>query len=488
MIAHGRAGAWAIAGSAVQRLVALVTSFVLAAIIGPESFGLIAIALAWTTLLDVLVAQGLGTALVQREHLEQEDLDTAATLTLILGILLGGTAALAAPIVAAHAELPALLPVMLLLASAVPVRAAGIVPQAMLQRTMNFRALAIASASGTIAGAIVAVAMALAGEPVLGLVSLTVISTLVTSWMTIRRAACRCRLSLDRARAGRLLRFSGGMLVMQLGNALASQGDAVVTGLFFGPAAVGLYRLAARIMNTVLEITSRAVQSIALPAFAHCRRDPALLRARVTSSVRFAASLTMPAMVALAVAAEPLLSTLGDRWTPAAGALRLLALLGFIKSMTLFSGPLLLAQARLATSTLLAMGIGLATIIAMLITGWLYRDAPVAEQLLTLAAVRTGVHAIWLIAETAVVTRLCAGLSARTLFSTAAAPITVSLAGGMLIGVIDRWALSLHVPPGARLALCAAIGCAATLIALYLTSPGRHDARRGGAAPAGVAP
>ena len=117
-------------------------------------------------------------------------------------------------------------------------------------------------------------------------------------------------------------------------------------GIFFGPVAVGLYRLADRFMDNLLEVTMRPIAYVSLPFFSRLQNDRPALREAVASCVRTTLILTVPAMAVMAACSDFLMAVMGPEWEPAADVLKLLALVGIGKAIVFFTGPLLFAVAR----------------------------------------------------------------------------------------------------------------------------------------------
>ena len=156
----------------------------------------------------------------------------------------------------------------------------------------------------------------------------------------------RPRFRFSSAHARDLLGFSSGVFLSNLGGFLNRRADALLMGIFFGPVAVGLYRLADRFSDNVLELTMRPVGHVALPFFSRLQNDRPALNDAVASSIRTTLILTVPAMAVMAACSDFLMALMGPEWEPAADVLKLLALVGIGKAIVFFTGPLLFAVAR----------------------------------------------------------------------------------------------------------------------------------------------
>ena len=138
-------------------------NLVLAALLGPTVFGTMALALALIQLLQLFLEQGLGAAIIQRQDLDEGHLDSAFWLVLGSSLLLFGICIALREPWAAMNRLPELATILPLLAVILPIHGLTMVQEALLQRQMAFRSLALRSGVSTFAGGILAVAAAFIG-------------------------------------------------------------------------------------------------------------------------------------------------------------------------------------------------------------------------------------------------------------------------------------------------------------------------------------
>jgi PST family polysaccharide transporter len=144
---------------------------------------------------------------------------------------------------------------------------------------------------------------------------------------------------------------------------------------FFGPVVVGLFRLAIRFPEMVIDLTGRGLQTVSLPDLARHSMDSRSLTARLGRLIHLGAVLSIPALGILAASAEPLVLIIGEQWAEAAAPLRLLCLVSGVGLVTSMLGPALQAAQRPGLPAILAWlsaGFSVATILgaAVLSAGW----------------------------------------------------------------------------------------------------------------------
>jgi O-antigen/teichoic acid export membrane protein len=257
---------WAYVGQWGDRAFSAIFTFVLAALLGPRDFGLVAIGLVYLTFMQMFLDQGLVAALIRKADLQPEHCDSVFWMNLLLSaVLVVFTIAVAgwwgrfnhAP------ELRMLLSVMSL---SIPLEGLSIVQSALMRRSMDFKSLSIRSNVSVLIGGAAGIGMAVSGFGPWALVGQQLCrdtSALVLLW---RLGSWRPGLRFSWMHLKELLGFSTNNFVAQLGTFADAQAGPVVLGALFGPVAVGLYRLADRLMASVIMLAS-SIQTVSLPEF-----------------------------------------------------------------------------------------------------------------------------------------------------------------------------------------------------------------------------
>ncbi len=383
---------WAYVLTGAQRGIAMLLTFVLAIVLGPKDFGIAAMAMAYIIFIEMLVAQGMGAAIIQRKDLSSEQLDSIFWLIGAARVVLIAVSIALSQWWASVNGLPTLAPVIIVLSLSIPIKGLTVVQHALLQRKMDFRNLALLSGGSAIVGGAIGVVMALNGYGIWSLVAQHLVGSALATAIMWKVSDWRPRFRFSWRRVREMFGFSGGVFLSHLGVYTAGQSDAILMGLFFGPIAVGLYRLGERMIDILLEITTRSIQIVALPHFSSLQDDPQRLRAAVASCLRLSATLTIPAMAILALSSDELMSMLGRQWEPASAVLKIVVFMGMAKALTVFSGPLLLAKGY--AKILAALTWVLALVFTGLIAGCgvAFKDASVETQIIAVAVARTGAY------------------------------------------------------------------------------------------------
>ena len=213
--------------------------------------------------------------------------------------------------------IPELEPIIDVLSITIVLWALSLVQRAQLEREMEFKKLAVRSNVATLIGGVVGVCAALAGAGVWALVAQQLTYTAVSTVLFVAIGRWRPRFHFSVQHARELFGFSVDVFFANLAGFLSRRGDVMFMGLFFSPVVVGIYRLADRLVDTVLEITVRPVSVTRLPHFSRLQDDRPGLRTSVAAYMRLTLLLAVPTMMVMAACSQYLLALLGSEWTPA---------------------------------------------------------------------------------------------------------------------------------------------------------------------------
>jgi len=364
-----RAVGWAALQKWSSRLTSLLAFLLLARLLQPEDFGLIAIASIFVGLTNVLSDGGFGTYLVQVTEIDKRTTSTSFWTTIVTSVLLAGLLCAAAPGLAALLGEDKLTAVLLVLALSIPIQALSVTPAALLRRQLQFRALALRGFVATISSAAVAVGMAFAGFGVWSLVAQALVNGAVSAAVLWTVSTWRPSRAYDRLTAMRMYRFGFNVVGIQLLQYLRTRGDELIVAAALGTSAVGLYSVAKRILVIVMDLTTSVVSAVATPVFARVKADPERLRRAYAEAVTATSVFVAPTTFALA-ALSPILvpAAFGPQWRSAGDLSAILALSGAVAAVSYFDRGLLLALGRAGTELLLTAAVTGSSLLVALLT------------------------------------------------------------------------------------------------------------------------
>ena len=319
------------------RLFSLLVFIVLARLLAPSDFGLLAMAGVFVALGDTLVAQGFGTAITQREELEPEHESTAFWANMLAGTGLGGLLWVSAPSIAGLYGQEDLTSVIRWLSVALPLRGAVAVPVGLLQRRFEFRALAIRSVSAALAGGVAGVVAAYWGWGVYALVVQQLVGASLDVIVVWSAAAWWPRLAFSMRHLKDLVGFSSYLLASGLLGFVSRRADDFLIGVVLGDVALGIYSVAYRGLRILEQVLAKTGTVVAFSAFSRLQGQPERMREAFYQSTRAASVITMPVFVGvsmLAPFAVPLV--FGEQYAQSGLVLQVLALIGIIHGVSYF--------------------------------------------------------------------------------------------------------------------------------------------------------
>ena len=316
----------------------------LARLLAPAAFGLVALAGTVIMVLTIFVEAGFSTAIVRSEEVTDSKLNTAFWIGVGVALLLVLGLSLSAGWVASLYGTPELTPVLRALAWIMLFGSLSAVHTALLVRKLDFRSKALRRLVAVVAGGIAGVVLALLDYGVWALVGKQAVEGLVDCLVVWRTSPWRPGLEMTRKDARELFGFGKNMVGSSLVTFLNRSADDMIIGVFLGPVALGYYAVAYRANVAVTEVALRATSRTAVPVFAKLQAEPERLREAYYAALEFAALVACPVFLGLsATAPEVCLVMFGAEWAPSVAPMQVLGLAGLGAAINLYLGPILIA-------------------------------------------------------------------------------------------------------------------------------------------------
>ncbi|PTU30670.1 lipopolysaccharide biosynthesis protein [Stenotrophobium rhamnosiphilum] len=304
-----------------------VVMVILARLLTPEDFGLVAMLLVFISIGTLFVDAGFGAALVQRQNITVNDETTIFIFTTCASLIVAGILALSAPWIAAFFDQPKLIDLTRFMALALPLGALASVPDAILTIKLDFKSRARAEVIASILSGIIAITLALHGAGVWSLAWQGLISIGIRGLLLWSYTSWRPRGVYSHASFQSLFRFGGYMLLSNLLNTIAVRLQSLAIGKLFDARQLGFYTLAQNTQSAPATFMGSLLTRVGLPVFSTIADDRERLLGALRSSLRMAMFLFVPCMVGIAIVARPLIELLyGEKWSSAAPILSLLSL------------------------------------------------------------------------------------------------------------------------------------------------------------------
>ena len=322
-------------------------SVALARLLTPAEFGLVGMILVFTGFASSLADFGMGASLIQKPLVSQALLNSVFWLNLAAGAILTLLFSATAPLIAWFYQEPRLTLLTVAMAFTFLLGAMSVVQNALLSKSIDFRARFWIESVATIVSGSVAVALAWAGAGVWSLVGQAIAFAATRTGMMWQRSTWRPSWSFDRAATRELLGFARHMAAFNTIIYWENNVEKMAIGRLIGSAPLGVYNLAERLMRTPSTTITGTAGGVMFPSLSLIQSDVESVKRVYLRSNRLIAAVTFPAMAGLLAVAEPLiLSLLGEVWRDAIPLLQLLCLAGVAQSVYNTSGWLYLSYGR----------------------------------------------------------------------------------------------------------------------------------------------
>jgi O-antigen/teichoic acid export membrane protein len=374
------------------RFISLVSLAILARILAPEDFGLLAFALVFLGYLETVGDLGTGAALVYWSDRWRDVAQLTFVVNLLMGGLWMGIALVAAPWVSDFFGSPDGVPVVRALAWAIPLKALGTTHDALLQRDLRFRTRLVPEIALLAVKAGVSVALALKGFGVWSLVWGQVAGQAVSTGLLWALVRWRPRIYLPGDLVGPVFKYGRGIVSVNVLAAVVHHVDIVIVGRMFSLAVLGIYQMAYKVPDMAVTLVVRVTSKVLFPALSRLKGEGGELRDMYLPALRYLSLITVPATVGLVLLAEPIVRVLlGDGWLDTVPILRAIAVYAGLKALGSNVGDLLKATGRPGTLALLGIARAVVLVPALIVAGH-FSALSVAFTLVGVTLISTAVN------------------------------------------------------------------------------------------------
>jgi teichuronic acid exporter len=293
-------------------------SIILARLLSPEEYGIIAIVMVFILLANVFVESGFNTALIQKKDADEVDFSSVLYLSLGVAIILYGIIFITAPLIASFYNQPILVKVLRVLSITLFIGAFNSIQNAYVARNMLFKKLFTSSLGSVTISGVVGIIAAFSGLGVWALVLQQLTSQLAVAvilWFTVK---WRPHLIFSTTRVKSLFSYGSKLLASGLLDTLYSNLRTLLIGRMYTPSMLGYYNRGQQFPQLIVSNINGSIQSVMLPALSAHQDDRKRVKEMMRRAIVSSSFLIFPMMIGMAVVAEPLVEiVLTDKWLPA---------------------------------------------------------------------------------------------------------------------------------------------------------------------------
>lgn len=338
-----KGSAWLSAARAVVNALSMLSTIVLARLLVPDDFGLVALATTMVAIVSSVTELSLSSALVRHASPTRSHFDAAWTLNALRGLVLGALFAASGPFVARIYQDPRLTAVMAALGVSVVLSGLPNPRSIMLQRELIFWQEFVLNVTQKVAAVIVSLAIAYYYRTYWALVIGTLVMQAMNVLVSYTILPFRPRLSLSHTRE--LMSFSGWLTAGQIVNTLNWRFDHLLVGKGLSIDALGHYSVGGNLAQIPTRESTAPLTKVIFPGFATIRDDNRRLATAYQRAQAFVTAVALPAGFGAALIADPLIRlTMGEKWVPVIFVVQVLATVFALQTLGSLSEPLYMAH------------------------------------------------------------------------------------------------------------------------------------------------
>lgn len=304
--------------------VTFIVSIVLARLLDPTVYGTVALVTIFTTIMQVFVDSGMGNALIQKKDADDLDFSSVFYFNMAMCSVLYLIMFFAAPFIASFYRMPELTAIVRVLSFVVVISGVKNVQQTYVSRHLMFKRFFFSTLGGTIGAAVIGIAMAYLGFGVWALVAQMLFNAAVDTtilWITVK---WRPKKMFSFQRLKSLFSYGWKLLASSLIDTVYNDLRQLIIGKKYSSGDLAYYNQGKKFPQLIVTNINTSIDSVLLPTMSKAQDDMAAVRSMTRRAIKTSTFLMMPAMIGLAVCAEPLVQLiLTEKWLPCVLFLRI---------------------------------------------------------------------------------------------------------------------------------------------------------------------
>lgn len=321
--------------SSVQ-LIHFCITIVLARLLMPSEYGIIALIMVFVNIFQVIVDGGFNTALIQKKNADNVDFSTIFFFGLMMSALMYGILFFAAPLIASFYSQIELVPIIRVIGVVLFLHAIVAIQNSYVSRNMLFRKLFVCSLVSVLISGVVGIAMAYWGYGVWALVAQTIIAQLSLAIIMWFRLKWRPEMIFSYNRLKGMLDYGWKIFTTNIIVALFVNIRKLIIGRFYTPASLAYFERGEQFPNLIMTNINSSIQAVMFPTFAKVQKDRVKVKQILRRATKMSCFIIYPLMVLLIVMAKPLiLLLLTEKWLPAVAFMQIFCIANLFRPITL---------------------------------------------------------------------------------------------------------------------------------------------------------
>lgn len=306
---------WSLLEQGGSKAILMLVQIILARLLSPEAFGVLAILLVVTQVSDSIAQSGLGMALIQKSDSSDGSYSTAWWLSLGLASVLYILIFLAAPAISVFYDMPDLVVYLRALGVIVFFNSANSIQRSYLERSMNFKSIFTATTLAALASGVGGIALAFLGFGVWALVAQSLLQSIFICMAMWLQIDWKPAFMFDTRQARSLFGYGWKICITGILNVFYSGISELIIGRACSASELGLYSQGRKYPQAAIGIMSNSIANVLFPMFSAIKEDAEALRCAIQHGLTLGTFIVAPVSLLAAVIAKPLVAILlTDKW------------------------------------------------------------------------------------------------------------------------------------------------------------------------------
>lgn len=295
--------------------VSFVVSLVLARMLLPEEYGIVALVLVFINLANVFVTNGLGETLIQKPNAKQSDFSTMFFCSLFLSVIIYFLLFASAPLIAKFYNNEQLVLVLRVLGLQVPLSSMNTIQQAYVSKHMMFKKFFYSTLGGTIISGIVGITLAYRGAGIWALVVQYMTNTIINTCILFLTVKWHPTMEFDKQSAKTLFSFGWKLVAAQFMNQMYVELKNLFIGKVYTTSDLASYNKGEQFPSVLVMNINSAISSVLFPAMSIANQEKGKLKELTRQSIMMSSYVVFPIVTGLMVVAEPMIRLLlTEKW------------------------------------------------------------------------------------------------------------------------------------------------------------------------------
>lgn len=297
------------------QLITFIVSIILARIIAPEDYGIIALVTVFITLANVFVINGLGTSLVQKKNVDNKDFSTMFYASIILSLILYAILFFVAPLISKIYKNNLLTPVLRVMGLRIPIAAINSIQNAYVSNKMIYKKFFFATLIGTVISAFVGIIMAYNGLGVWALIGQYLTNTLIDTIVLFLTLDWKPKLYFSIKRFKKLFSYGWKIMLSSFIGTFFDQLNGLFIGIKYKSVDLAYYNRGEQFPALITNNVNSTIESVLFPVASKLQDDKEKLKNSISKMMKVICFVATPALMGLAVISKNLIKiVLTDKW------------------------------------------------------------------------------------------------------------------------------------------------------------------------------